>query len=791
MPNSNSSTSLYSFTNTVRVSANNFTTLYNATPSNVDVASVSDRNFTTLYNKQSEINPTRPYGNANVEAFLNIGHDQGGNVVENINANGNISGNVIIARTEANLGLVGNVYIGGGGLNYFLTTDGSGGLAWEPPIIQYGNAIPFINFNVTANANNQTFSNTLLSAYTSNVVMNVMKNGVNIEPDLYTVSGNILTVNIPLTVGDSIDVLSTQASNAGAPGGAEYAVQINNGTGGFYGDAANFSFQPSGSFGGQYAVTARHLSVTGNIIANNNITAANISVTGNSNVGNLNVGGVANLGPVSNVRIFGGSANYLLQTDGLGVLSWIDPSVTTPTSLNATIANVHISGGLNGYVLQTDGTGNLTWTAQTGGGGGNGVPGGSNTQVQYNNAGNFAGDSTFTFNSTTKVLTANYITAANSINVTNSGGFPTSGSNATDSMTLVSTGGYNTAIGRNGTSMWFSVPTGSNYNWYINGSGAATLDASGFTSNTAIQAPNIGTSSSNIAGNGASLFSIPGTAIVTEVANANYASYAGNAFSVAGANVSGSVALATLANTANVANTVDGPNVTNSVSQSNYANVANSVAVANVVGLGNIATINLTGSTTNVLYANGVFAALPTTSDANYANFAGNVTIAAQPNITSLGTLTNLSVSGNANVGDMTATGNVSIQRAFEKITPNATGATGTINFDVLTQSIIYNTANATANFTLNIRGNNTTTLDTILPTNQDVTIVYLNTVGTTAYIANTIQIDGNTVTPKYVGGTGPNSGVRLTSAVQSYTYTIIKTAGNTYSVLGSLTEYK
>ena len=446
MPNSNSSTSLYSFTNTVKVSANNFTTLYHATPSTVDVASVSDRNFTTLYNKQAEINPTRSYGNANVEAFLNVGFDQGGNVVQNINASGTITGNIIIAETQANLGLVGNVYIGGGGLNYFLTTDGSGGLSWSEPQPQFGNAVPFIHFLSSANANNQTFTDVLLTAYTSNTVMNVMKNGVNIDPDLYTILGNTLTVNIPLTVGDSIDVLSTQAGNAGTPGGTQFAVQINDGANGFYGDVANFSFQPSGSFGGEYAVTARHLSVTGNIIANNNIDVANISVTGNTNVVNLNVSGESNLGPVGNVHISGGLSGYLLSTNGGGNLSWINPTVLAATSLNSTIANTHISGGLNGYVLQTDGAGNLTWTAQTGGGGGNGVPGGANTQVQFNDAGNFAGDSTFTFDSATKVLTANYVTAANSIYVTNSGGVPTSGSNATDSMTLVSTGGYNTAI---------------------------------------------------------------------------------------------------------------------------------------------------------------------------------------------------------------------------------------------------------------------------------------------------------------------------------------------------------
>lgn len=62
------------------------------------------------------------------------------------------------------------------------------------------------------------------------------------------------------------------------------------------------------------------------------------------------------------------------------------------------VANVKIAGGTNGYVLQTDGAGNLDWTAQTGGGGGNGVPGGANTQIQYNDSGAFGGASGFTFN---------------------------------------------------------------------------------------------------------------------------------------------------------------------------------------------------------------------------------------------------------------------------------------------------------------------------------------------------------------------------------------------------------
>jgi hypothetical protein len=119
--------------------------------------------------------------------------------------------------------------------------------------------------------------------------------------------------------------------------------------------------------------------------------------------------------------------------------------------------------------------------------------------------------------------------------------------------------------------------------------------------------------------------------------NANYANYAGNAFNVSGANVSGYVANAT---------------------HSNIADVANSVSVANVVGIGNIATVNLDGNVSNVLNGDGVFRPPSGNISANFALYAGNVTIGAQPNITSVGSLANLSVignvtSGNANLGNL------------------------------------------------------------------------------------------------------------------------------------------
>ena len=127
----------------------------------------------------------------------------------------------------------------------------------------------------------------------------------------------------------------------------------------------------------------------------------------------------------------------------------------------------------------------------------------------------------------------------------------------------------------------------------------------------------------------------------TAVANANYANFAGTAYSVSGSNVVGEVANANYASYANI------------------ANVANSVNVANVVGIGNIATLNLDGSSSNVLYGNGVFAPESTSiANANYANFAGNL-INGTSNITIPTANGNILIStaGNANIVDIRADG--------------------------------------------------------------------------------------------------------------------------------------
>lgn len=118
-----------------------------------------------------------------------------------------------------------------------------------------------------------------------------------------------------------------------------------------------------------------------------------------------------------------------------------------------------------------------------------------------------------------------------------------------------------------------------------------------------------------------------------------------------------------------------------------------------------------------------------------------------------------------------------------------ASAATGTINFDVKTASIWYYTSDATANHTINVRGDGSTTLSSLLAVGDSMTVVWANTNGATAYYPNAFQVDGSSVTPKWQGGTAPAAG--NASAVDMYVYTIVKTAATpTYTVFASQTEF-
>lgn len=128
-------------------------------------------------------------------------------------------------------------------------------------------------------------------------------------------------------------------------------------------------------------------------IANGSISNANIT-NSNGTFANLVVTNSANLGANGNIIITGGSNNQVLSTDGLGNLSWVNASgATGPTGATGATGPTGATGATG-----VGATGATGLTGATGPG--STLPGGSNTQVQYNDSGSFAGASGFTFTNT-------------------------------------------------------------------------------------------------------------------------------------------------------------------------------------------------------------------------------------------------------------------------------------------------------------------------------------------------------------------------------------------------------
>ncbi len=130
----------------------------------------------------------------------------------------------------------------------------------------------------------------------------------------------------------------------------------------------------------------------------------------------------------------------------------------------------------------------------------------------------------------------------------------------------------------------------------------------------------------------------------------------------------------------------------------------------------------------------------------------------------------------------------------MERFNVVASAATGTVNIDIKTAAVWFYTTNASANHTINFRGDSSTTLSSLLAVEDAYTVGWIINNGTTAYYPTTIQVDGTAVTPKWLNDTEPpsSSQANQTAGVDSFTFTIIKTASTpTYTVLGAWAQYR
>jgi hypothetical protein len=236
--------------------------------------------------------------------------------------------------------------------------------------------------------------------------------------------------------------------------------------------------------------------------------------------------------------------------------------------------------------------------------------------------------------------------------------------------------------------------------------------------------------------------------------------------------------------TTNVTGTLPIANGGTGTTSTTFVNLASNVTGTLPVANGGTGATTLTAN--NVLLGNGTSAlqvVAPGTS--------GNVLTS---NGTTWTSAAGLSLSGdNTWTGTQTFSGTSSklavvLNDAAETTTVTATAATGTINFDVTTQSVLYYTSNASGNWTLNVRASSGTTLNTVMSTGQSVTIAFIVTNGGTAYYQTGFQVDGSSVTPRWQGGTAPTAG--NASSLDVYVVTIIKTGSATFTALASQTKF-
>lgn len=211
------------------------------------------------------------------------------------------------------------------------------------------------------------------------------------------------------------------------------------------------------------------------------------------------------------------------------------------------------------------------------------------------------------------------------------------------------------------------------------------------------------------------------------------------------------------------------------------------------VGTYTVNTSQLVGASTSLTGAASAIATTPASGD-NSVNIA--TTAFVQTAVGTLGTMASQNASSVAITGGVitgtsgsftTLTANA-VTTLGETTSVSATAATGTINYDVITQGVVYYTSNATGNWTPNFRGNGTTTLNTLMAVGETRTVTFMITQGSTAYYSSSVQVDGASVTPKWQGGAAPTNG--NTSSIDIYTYSIIKTAAATFTVFASQTRF-
>jgi hypothetical protein len=141
---------------------------------------------------------------------------------------------------------------------------------------------------------------------------------------------------------------------------------------------------------------------------------------------------------------------------------------------------------------------------------------------------------------------------------------------------------------------------------------------------------------------------------------------------------------------------------------------------------------------------------------------------------------------------DLASNLNLSIIRVQETANVYATAVGGNVNIDIGNNTVYFFTSNTTANVTFNFRANgvNGGNLDSLLSIGQSVSSAILLKQGATKYRAN-VYIDSALQSPLWLGNSAPGYATTQQESVDTYSFNIIKTAANTYTILAANSNFQ
>ena len=132
----------------------------------------------------------------------------------------------------------------------------------------------------------------------------------------------------------------------------------------------------------------------------------------------------------------------------------------------------------------------------------------------------------------------------------------------------------------------------------------------------------------------------------------------------------------------------------------------------------------------------------------------------------------------------------VSLTQVFETGNVYSTAIGGNVNIDLQNNTLYFFSSNTTANVTFNFRANTQNTLDSQLPIGSTVTSAILLKQGATKYRAN-VYVDGVLQTPWWLGNSAPGYATTQQESIDAYSFSILKTAANAYTVLASNANFQ